>query len=70
VETVHSTDTKSEIQHNEGSRVPVPSWPFAREWPIHASTDGIRSMRPAPKLATLLAGEDLSVHADRTNGSV
>jgi DNA-binding winged helix-turn-helix (wHTH) protein len=27
-------------------------------------------MRPPPKLATPLAGEDLSVHADRTNGSV
>jgi hypothetical protein len=26
-------------------------------------------MRPAPKLATLLAGVDLSVHADRTDGS-
>jgi hypothetical protein len=54
----------------KAAEVPVPSWPFARKWPIHASTDGIRSMRPAPKLATLLAGEDLSVHADRTNGSV
>jgi hypothetical protein len=42
----------------KAAKVPVPTWSSARERPIHAATDRIRSMRLAPKLATLLAGED------------